>query len=417
MYRIIPDSATDCQIDLPSSKSITHRLFILAALNKGCTKISNALMSEDTKITQAALETMGAVFTKSKDSIIVSKSIGQTQGDEIYLGNSGSSARFLIPLGVFLDKSVRFYGSERLHLRPFSELLSAVKVLGHNLKSTDNSLPLETYPGHSTGGIIEFTSLPSSQVVTALMMAALKMKKNLLIRIPIGMSSLPYIKMTTDLMKRLRLKVDFSGNQIRVEAQQPNLDWTVSVEKDFSASSYWILFALINGVKVTLRNMSLPSLQGDEEILNIAQMVGADVMLYTDRVEIYGRIKRAFDVSCEDTPDLVPALSVLSLFTGSVCKLRNVKLLEYKESNRIQAIQENLTAIGGRSEYKDGDLTIIPQKHYRGEVIKSFNDHRIAMSFAVAGTRVPGIVIDDPGCVDKSYPGFWKDFTFWEKIV
>jgi len=415
MYRIIPDKAEDQVIELPSSKSITHRLFILAALNRGKTRIANALMAEDTELTRIALEKMGAVFEEVDNQYHVTNPIGKTNDSEIYLGNSGSSARFLIPLGTFLDKPMRFYGSERLHRRPFSELLEAIGSFGHKYEDSSNSLPVTTLPGHSKGGTITFPILPSSQIVTALMMAALNMQKNLTVRLPEGMPSLPYIKMTANLMKRLRLNVSYSKSEIHVEAGQPNLDWMLSVEKDFSASSYWIVYSLINNVKVVLKNMNMPSLQGDEDILQIAEEAGAKVMLYTDRIEIIGGKNKAFNLNCEDTPDLVPALSVLGMFSDGPCHLRNVKLLEYKESNRIEAIQKNIKTLGGKSEYKDSVLTIHPQKSYQGGIINSFNDHRIAMSFAVAGTRIPEVLINDPHCVDKSYPQFWKDLPYWQK--
>jgi 3-phosphoshikimate 1-carboxyvinyltransferase len=347
---------------------------------------------------------------------LITKPIGDSIGSEIYLGNSGSSARFLIPLGTFLDKKTTFYGTERLHERPFAELLDAISHFGHKFVDTDNSLPVTTYPGKSRGGTIRFNVLPSSQIVSGLMMAALKMKKNLTVRMNSSMPSLPYIKMTADLMKRLRLNVDFSNTLIRVECMQPDLDWTFTVEKDYSAASYWILYSLLTETKVILKNMNIPSLQGDEEILNIADSVGAEIMLGTDQIEINGKISRPFDVDCEKTPDLVPALSVLALFCPSGCQMRGVKLLEHKESNRIQALQDNIKQIGGKSEYENGILTIIPQKSYTGNLIDTFDDHRIAMSFAMAGTRISDIIIDKPDCVNKSYPGFWKDFKYWKKV-
>jgi 3-phosphoshikimate 1-carboxyvinyltransferase len=416
MYQIIPDKAQDQEITLPSSKSITHRMLILAALNRGSTKISNALIAEDTEITKGALQTMGAEIEGEGDCITVTRPIGESIGSEIYLGDSGSSARFLLPLGTFLNKKMRFYGTDRLHKRPFVELLDAVSHFGHKFEATDNSLPVITHPGISSGGLIQFDVLPSSQIITGLMMASLKMNKNLTVRMTSGIPSLPYIKMTADLMRRLRLNVEFSKKQIRVESLQPDLDWTLNVEKDFSAASYWVIYALVNQTKVILKKMNIPSLQGDEKILNIAESVGADIMLYTDRIEINGKITRSFDVNCEDTPDLVPALSMLALFCPSNCRMRNVKYLEFKESNRIQALQDNMNQIGGKSEYENGVLTIIPQKSYNGSIINTFNDHRIAMCFAIAGTRIPGIIINNPDCVNKSYPGFWKDFTNWQKV-
>lgn len=416
MYQIIADKAQDQEITLPSSKSITHRLLILAALNHGSTKISNALIAEDTEITKNALRAMGAEIEGEGDSFTITKPIGESLESEIFLGNSGSSARFLIPLGTFLDKSMRFYGTDRLHKRPFAELLDAIAHFGHKFDATDKSLPLLTHPGRSEGGMIEFDVLPSSQIITGLMMASLNMNKNLVVRMKSGIPSLPYIKMTAELMRRLRLNVEFSKTQIRVESIQPDLDWTLNVEKDFSAASYWVIYALINQVKVVLKNMNIPSLQGDEEILNIAESVGAEIMLHSDKIEINGKIKRSFDVSCEDTPDLVPALGILALFCPSECRMRNVKFLEYKESNRIQALQDNIKQIGGQSVYENGELTIQPQKSYKGNVIDTFDDHRIAMSFAMAGTRIPGITIDIPDCVNKSYPDFWKDFANWQEI-
>jgi 3-phosphoshikimate 1-carboxyvinyltransferase len=391
-------------------------MLILAALNQGSTKITNALIAEDTEITKNALQTMGAKIEGEGNNFYVTKPIGETTGSEIYLGNSGSSARFLIPLGTFLDKKMRFYGTDRLHMRPFAELLDAVSHLGHKCEATNNSLPVFTHPGSSAGGAIGFDVLPSSQIVSGLMMSALRMKKNLTVKMTSGMPSLPYIKMTADLMKRLRLKVEFSKTQIRVEASQPDLDWTFNVEKDFSAASYWVIYALINQTRVVLKNMNIPSLQGDEEILNIADSIGAEIMLCSDHVEINGKIIHPFDVNCENTPDLVPALGVLALFCPESSRMRNVKFLEYKESNRIQALQDNIKQIGGKSEYKNGVLTVIPQKSYKGNIIDTFDDHRIAMSFAMAGSRIPGIVIDKPDCVNKSYPGFWKDFTYWQEV-
>jgi len=159
-----------------------------------------------------------------------------------------------------------------------------------------------------------------------------------------------------------------------------------------------------------LPGVTLPSLQGDERIFSIAEEAGASVMLFPDRVEISGGVRRGFSIDCRDIPDLVPSLSVLGLFSPEPLKLMNVSHLQFKESNRIEAIRQNIAAIGGQSDFQEGHLTIYPQKSYRGGRIQSFNDHRIAMSFAVAGSKIDGMIIDDPGCVAKSYPNFWEDF-------
>jgi 3-phosphoshikimate 1-carboxyvinyltransferase len=248
------------------------------------------------------------------------------------------------------------------------------------------------------------------------MMAGLWMKNDLLLYLPEKTPSLPYIKMTYNLMKNLGLGVDYRDNCIQVKAHPPNFNWYYTVERDLSAASYWVVFALINNVKVVLPGITLPSLQGDERILEIAEQVGAEVMLFSDRVEVQGTIERGVSIDCFDIPDLVPALSILALFAPQKFTMNNIKHLEFKESNRVQAIQNNITALGGKSIYRQGHLTIYPQKNYVGALVKSYNDHRIAMSFAIAGTRINNITIDNPACVNKSYPEFWKHFTFWNKI-
>ncbi|MCK6622064.1 MAG: 3-phosphoshikimate 1-carboxyvinyltransferase [Calditrichaceae bacterium] len=410
MYRILPKKITEKTVSLPPSKSLSHRMAILAGLNRGRTVIENFLCADDTEITLNALRNMGMEARRGGDRLAVSQPIERAREGEIYLGNSGSSARFLLPLGAFLDQPVRFYGEPRLHQRPFEELFAALGELGIRFSASENSLPATVYPGKMAGGAVGLKNLRSSQAVTALMLAGLWMDSDLVIHLPEEIPSAAYIRMTHQLMARLGLEVESAGKQVRVKAERPAAEWNYTVEKDLSAASYWVVLGLIHEARIILPGVRLPSLQGDERIFSIAQEAGAEVVCHPDRVEIQGGVRRGLDLDCREIPDLVPALSVLGLFSPAPARLRNVSHLSYKESNRIEAIQQNIAAIGGSSEYREGGLTILPAKRYRGAVISTFNDHRIAMSFALAGSRIAGIVIDNPGCVSKSYPGFWRDF-------
>jgi 3-phosphoshikimate 1-carboxyvinyltransferase len=416
MYRITAPERCDIEIDLPASKSVTHRILILAALNYGNTFISQPLKAEDTDITLRALQNMGAETVVHADDIEVIKPIGIIKNDDIFLGNSGSSARFLIPLAALLDKSCRFFGHDRLHQRPFAELFDALRQLNVRIECENNTLPAVINPAKIKGGRIKLADLPSSQIITALMMSALWMENDLEIVLPAKTPSLPYIKMTYRLMKRMGLGVDYRDNLISVVAGRPDLDWNFKVEKDFSAASYWVIYSMIHGIKLVLPGVTLPSLQGDERIFSIADILGAEIMLFSDRLEITGKLKRGMNIDCNEIPDLVPALSVLAMFAPEESHLKNVKHLEYKESNRIEAIQSNISALGGRSEYDNGDLRIVPQKKYEANIIESYNDHRIAMSFAIAGTKIPGTIIKNPDCVKKSYPAFWQHFRYWQGL-
>jgi len=416
MYCIRTANEKQFEINIPTSKSITHRILILSSLNSGNTIISNALKSRDTEITQAVLENMGGKFENNNNEEIVSKScIGKVKNEECFLGNSGSSARFLLPLASFVDKKIYFFGDQKLHERPFSEILNVLQKLGGKIESTNDTLPVTFSPGELNGGNVIFDSLPSSQIITSLMMSALWMKNDIKIELSEITPSLPYINMTYNLMKKLGLNLEISENQIWVKADKPDFNWNFKVEKDLSSASYWVILGLINSKKVILPGITLPSLQGDERIFEIAQLAGANVMLYDDKVEVEGEVENGFDVDCRDIPDLVPALSILGLFAPSPVTLRNVKHLEYKESNRIEAICKNINTLGGKTDYINEQLIIYPQRKYKGGIVNTFNDHRIAMSFAVAGSKIDNVYIDNPGCVKKSYPEFWEHFTYWDQ--
>lgn len=415
MYHIAPAQLQEKTIDLPTSKSVSHRICILGGLNLGETHIKNILEAEDIDITLTALTKMGMRSERSRGEVICTSAIGERQENDVFLGNSGSSARFLIPVAPHIDQPMSFYGDPRLHERPFSQLFSVMRQLGVRIDCNDDALPATVHPAKLAGGEISLEDLPTSQIITALMISALWMKNDLTIRLQKNIPSMPYIKMTYKLMKQLGLGVEYHQNEIFVKATKPDFIWNYTVEKDLSAAAYWVVFGLLHDMKITLPGIQLPSLQGDERVLQIAEDVGAEVMLYDDRLEITGGIRRGFTADCIDVPDLVPTLSILGMFAPEPVKLMNVHHLRHKESDRIAAVQGNISALGGSSDYADGILTIFPQKSYHGGVIKSFNDHRIAMSFAIAGSRIDGVTIDNPQCVNKSYPAFWEHFSFWQE--
>ena len=408
-------SSTDKTVHLPPSKSVSHRAFILAALNTGTSLVGSFLDADDTRITRDALAVLGADITQNGQNMHFTAPIGQCRSEKIFLGNSGSSARFLIPLASYTSAPVYFYGESRLHERPFQELFTALKEVGGKYEAPNGALPAKLYPAELKGGCLQFEHLPSSQIITSMMLAALWMTSDLTLTLPENTPSLPYIRMTWQLLQRLGINVTYDKRTINIPAGKPNLDWYFDVERDLSAASYWVLFGLINGTKVTLPGITLPSLQGDEKIFEIAEMVGAKIMLYTDRLEMEGQIEKGLIMDCRDIPDLVPALAVMGMFAPEPFRLMHIKHLEYKESNRVEAIQKNIAALGGESVYENDHLTIKPGHSYHPALINTYNDHRIAMSFGVAGTRIEGIKIDNPACVAKSYPEFWLDLNGQKK--
>ncbi len=412
MFRILSDKARNKSVNLPSSKSVMHRALILASLNESETEIVEPLYSEDTKITLDALRNFGAEIIEENNRLLVKRPLGKVVNNKIFLGNSGSSARFLIPLTLYLDKEVYFYGTEQLHRRPFAELFEILRALGYKIISENDSLPATVFPpGKIEQTEIVTEKLPSSQIISGLMMSFAKSDSGLEIRHNGKIPSLPYVEMTRKLMRRLDLQVEIADGKIKIFPHHKlNYDWKIKCEKDLSAASYWVAYALINNVEVKFPGLLLPSLQGDEKIFEIAEMLGGKVKLYSDATELSGRIERGLVYDCEDIPDIVPTLAVMGMFAPEKFVLKNVSRLKFKESDRISAVVENINALGGKCEYKAPDLIVYPQAEYDGAIIKTFDDHRIAMSFAIAGTKINGVVIDNPACVEKSYPNFWEDF-------
>lgn len=413
-YRITPHWRDERLVDLPASKSLSHRAMILSALNTASCTIGHVLDAEDTRITSDALRALGADIHSQNSRTHVAGTIGRVNTAEIFLGNSGSSARFLLPLAAFGDRTVRFYGTPRLHERPFSEWLSILRSIGCHIEATNDSLPALVHPSPMTGGRIDLGNLPSSQIVSALMMAGLWMKNGISVNLGPDIPSMAYARMTYRLMRSLDLPVEWQNRTLTVSPCRPDASWAIDVEKDMSAASYWIAYTLLTGTRVRLNAVHRSSLQGDAAILDVAQMAGATVQEHEHGTDVFGSLSKAFSIDAYETPDLVPTLAVIGMFAPGATVIRNVRHLEYKESNRIEAIQENIRRLGGRTEYSGDSLRIIPQKTYNGASIDTFDDHRIAMSFAIAGLRIPGVVIENPDCVAKSYPKFWEDFDEWE---
>ncbi len=416
MYRIHYKKEVKRLINLPSSKSVTHRALILGALNSGRTEIINPLFSEDTLITLEALKSFGAEISRREESLLITKPIGKVKNDKVFLGNSGSSARFLIPLVTHLNKPILFSGVEELHKRPFSELFSILTHSGMKIESENNSLPAKVYPTPGIkAGKYSLGKIPSSQIVSGIMMSSALGESEMELRFSEKVPSFPYINITKRMMNNLGLNVKLNDDSVIVKPEPINYQWRITCEKDMSAASYWCAYAMINNVEVIFDDLLFPTLQGDEKIFEIAGKLGSEVRIEKNKVFVKGKINTGLDWNCISIPDIVPTLALLGLFAPEPFVLRNVQNLQFKESNRINAIIENINNFGGKADYSNGVLTIYPINNFSSATIKTFDDHRIAMSFAIAGTRFEEVRIDNPDCVDKSYPEFWSNFALLKK--
>lgn len=409
-YRKINPGRFAGELTAPPSKSESHRLLILAALSgKSCT-VENLLFSGDIQITLEGLKRMGYVWKLQGDSVyFTGERLKSGEPVELDFGNSGTSARLLTAVAAITPGRFQLTGSQRMNQRPMLPLLKALEHLGVSLQHHTGYLPVKLEGGPLNGGTVSIDASQSSQFLSALMLIAPLTTEGLVIKTEGTVASESYLELTADLMRKSGLGVKISGEQIEVPGNQDYHPKQLRVAGDYSSIAYFAAGAAISGGEVTLRGLSPDSVQGDRVIFDILKDAGARIIQRPDGYTLFGEELRAVEVDMHHCPDLVPTVAVVALFCRGTSRIRNVEHLQYKESNRIQALISNIENLGGSCVLAGKDLIVQPEKLHGG-LIRTFNDHRIAMSFSLVGLKVRGINIENPDCVRKSYPDFWQHF-------
>ena len=398
---------------MPGSKSYTQRALVLAALAEGKSILHNPLVAEDTSHLIAALRLLGTDVLSRDGDLLVTGTGGRLAdpGREIYLGNNGTAMRILTGLVSIGRGTFTLTGDQRLRERPIEPLLAALRSLGIDARSLDR----EGYPPVVVrtlglqGGKVTLRDIESSQYISALLLCAPYAAGDTLIELEGRVPSLPYVDMTIEAMMQFGVDVKRdTAHRYLVKSGRRYGGIEYRIEGDASSASYFFLAAAICGGKVSVENINPRSLQGDMGFLSLLETLGCSVIREKNRVELAGRElrggDRVFDLG--DMPDMVPTLAVLSALRPGRTVIENVAHLRLKESDRLAALATELGKTGiPVEERKDGLIITGGQPH--GAEIETYNDHRIAMSFAVLGLAIPGISIRNPACVSKSFPGFW----------
>jgi len=407
----IPSGVLSGEISIPPSKSITHRAFIIAALSGREVLVKSPLLSDDTLLTLAALAKMGYHLEKEPDGIrFPGRQIKPEKPINIQVGNSGTTARLITAVAAIQNREIIIDGSPRMRQRPMQPLINSLRGMGISIESENGSLPIHIYPGEISKNEVSVDASQSSQYLSALLLIAPLLESGLKI-FPVGeVASRHYVDLTIAMMEKAGISVSENNGYYWVPpVQQWKLD-EIIVEGDYSSAAYFLVGAHISGGQVFLKNLLPDSFQGDKEIIHILEKAGASCEWKTNGLQLQSGVVQAVDLDLRHTPDLVPTLAVMALFAPKPSVLRNIEHLHVKESDRISAIIENIKILGADAKEDGGNLIIIPGKLKENAIIKTFNDHRIAMSFALAGLRVPNLQIENPNCVSKSYPDFWDDF-------
>jgi len=404
----------NASVAVPGSKSYTQRALVIASLAGGKTFLRNALLSKDTEYLINALRSLGAGILVAKDDIILTGTDGRIEdpGKTIHLGNNGTALRFLTTLVSLGSGHITLDGSSRLRERPVKPLLDALETLGVVSQCVNGYPPVTVQGGGLRGGRVVFTDAESSQYISSVLISAPYSQRDVELELRGMTFSMPYIDMTIDVMRHFGVEVEKRGqNEFKVSTQQKYTGRKYLIEGDVSSASYFFVAAALAGGKIKIVNINPETRQGDIAFLRIIELLGCHVSRGEDFVEVTGKELSGgdceFDMS--DMPDMVPSLAILAAFREGVTVIKNVSHLRLKESNRLEALVNELNRTGIDAE-ESADGLIIRGGVPHGAEIETYNDHRIAMSFAVAGLVVPGIKIKDKKCVKKSFPAFWDEF-------
>ncbi|MRR15178.1 MAG: 3-phosphoshikimate 1-carboxyvinyltransferase [Deltaproteobacteria bacterium] len=401
-------------VAVPGSKSLTQRALIAAALARGPSSVRHALVAEDTVHLIAGLKKLGARIEPVEDGFSVIGTGGAIAhpADGIFLGNNGTALRFLTALVCLGRGRYRLTGEKRLQERPVGPLVSALQEMGVAITCRNNCPPVTVTADGLRGGRITLTDIESSQYVSALLLCGPYTAQGILLTLEGSVVSTPYIDLTIDVMKAFGAGILQTGDReysVGTEAIYTGRDYTV--EGDASSASYFFLAAALMKRPIRVYGVRRKSAQGDIRLLDILEDLGCLVTEGETWVEVsmskdLASGDRTFDLG--DMPDMVPTVGVLAAFRNGRTLITNVAHLRIKESNRLAAMAAELSRIGIQArELPDGLLVEGGRPHYAP--IETYNDHRIAMSFAIAGLVTPGIEIADKKCVDKSFPGFWTE--------
>jgi 3-phosphoshikimate 1-carboxyvinyltransferase len=412
---IRPVSRLKAAIRVPGSKSYTQRALAIASLAEGRSLLRNPLISEDTVFFTRALGLLGAKFLPQGEDLLVAGTGGRIAlaREPINLGNNGTATRFLLSVLCLGSGDYRVTGTPRLCERPVKPLLNALRALGGSwtCEEKEGYLPLTVHGGGIRGGQVFFDDVESSQYLSSLLISAPFASGDVEVQVRGSLASRPYVSLTVQAMKDFGVWVETEGeNHFLVRSGQRYRETDYSVEGDASGASYFFLAAALTRGTVRVSPLSRESLQGDGKFLHLLERLGCTVSSRESWVEVKGNPLKAgeFVFDMGDMPDMVPTLAVLSALRPGRTVIRNAAHLRIKESNRLEAMARELAKTGIHAVEREDGL-VIDGGAPKGTEVETYNDHRIAMSFAMMGLVVPGIRIRDRACVGKSFPGFWAE--------
>ncbi|TDT71766.1 3-phosphoshikimate 1-carboxyvinyltransferase [Hypnocyclicus thermotrophus] len=401
------------EIVIPPSKSYAHRAIICASLAKGRSIIENIDYSVDINSTIEIMTKMGAKIEKNGSVLTIDGTDNIKITDiDLNCNESGSTIRFLIPLALARYNRAKFLGKGKLITRPLDVYYNIFEKQGIKYETDNGKLPLFV-EGELKPDTFIIPGNISSQFISGLMFTLPLLNGDSIIKIKGNLESKAYVDLTLDMLNRFGIEIENRDYQnFYIKGNQKYKAQNYRVEGDFSQAAFWIVAGLIGENPITLKGMNINSLQGDKEILNIAKRMGGQLDIKEEEIIVYPSKTKGIKIDVSQCPDIGPILSVLGSVSEGETNIVNAERLRIKECDRITASVSELAKLGANIQEIEDSIKIIGVERLSGNKTDSWNDHRIAMSLAIASIKIDGeIEINNSECVKKSYPSFWKEFT------
>lgn len=419
MYAIRPLDGTNPEpfiANIPGSKSLTNRALIIAAQRVGVTHIRRALHCEDTDYLAKALDQFGGLSVeKTADGYRVTRSqeVLTAPSQELYVGGAGTPARFLLSFAALVEGATVVTGNPRLSERPMGDLLRTFDRIGVRyecLRSPDH-LPIRVHQSPIAGRHWPIDGSTSSQFTSSLLLLAARQDgPPVTIAVENKLVSRPYVAMTLQMLNTVGIAARSTGEQsFVVEPGRPRPD-RIDIEADASGMSYFLAAAALTRSRVVIPNIGRDSAQGDVGFARILGDMGASVRFGTDAIELEGAALNGVEVDMDHMPDTVLTLAAVAGLAQGRTRIHNIANLRVKECDRIHAAVAELRRLGVDAQEGPDFITVLPGGAIKPARIETYDDHRVAMAFALPGLLHPGIEIANPKCVAKSFPDFWNEF-------
>jgi 3-phosphoshikimate 1-carboxyvinyltransferase len=413
-------------VRVPGSKSLTNRALLIASLAEGKTCLTNALFSDDSLYFANALQALGFdIQLDEKDHEITVNGLGgkipETKAN-LFIGNAGTAARFLTAFLTLGNGEYIVDGDSRMRERPIGDLIDALIHLGANLhpahaegvsgRNDPSNIcpPIQIISSGLRGGKTQIAGDISSQFLSAILMVASYAEQAVEVTLSSELNSKPYVDMTLSIMKDFGVEISRDGYRtftIPISKYEPCAAY--AIESDASAASYFFAVPAICGGIIKVENISKSSKQGDIAFLNLLQEMGCSITEAENYILVAGGLElQGIDADMKDIPDTAQTLAVLAPFATSPTRIRGIESARLKETDRIHATCTELTRLGVQVDEHEDGMTIYPCRKFNPARIQTYNDHRMAMAFSLMGLRIPGVSIEDPECVSKTFPGYFE---------